>query len=93
MTTKQMINARDEMLHICKTIWSSRTPEQLEGCSNMLKTYIQKHGDENIGITLIELEIVRQTRLNGMFAKIGMAQQKLKETKGKQLDIKKGKIK
>jgi len=93
MIKKQIINDRDEILHICRTIWSSRTKEQLEGCSNMLKTYINKHGDENIGVTLIELEIARQTRLNELFSKMGKVQEILKETKGKQLDIKKGKIK
>ncbi len=87
---KKQINARDAMLHICKTIWTSRTAEHIEGCENMLKNYKKTHGDQNIGITLIELELARQRRLNGLFAKMGKVQQALKETQGKQIDIKKG---
>tara|TARA_R100001443_G_scaffold14704_1_gene24581 strand:- start:80 stop:358 length:279 start_codon:yes stop_codon:yes gene_type:complete len=90
---KKQIDARDAMLHICKTIWSSRTDEHIEGCENMLKNYKKTHGDQNIGITLIELELARQRRLNKLFKSMGKVQQVLQETKGKQLDYKEGRIK
>tara|TARA_R100001015_G_C4618522_1_gene175014 strand:+ start:936 stop:1214 length:279 start_codon:yes stop_codon:yes gene_type:complete len=90
---KKQISARDAMLHICKTIWTSRTEEHIEGCENMLENYKKTHGDQNIGITLIELELARQRRLNKLFKSMGKVQQALKDTKGKQLDYKLGKIK
>jgi len=71
------LNPRDEMLLIMKTIWSSRTLEQIKGCENMLQTYIQKHGDNNFGTTFIEIEMPRQRRLNGLFAKMGEVQNAL----------------
>ena len=43
-----------------KSIWTSRTEEQLKSCENMLRTYSNKVGEDNIGITLIEVEIERQ---------------------------------
>ena len=54
------MNNKEEMIHIMRAIWTSRTEEQLESCENMLRTYSNKVGGENIGITLIELEIERQ---------------------------------
>ena len=49
------LNPREEMLMIMKTIWSSRTSEQIKGCENMLQTYIEKHGENNFGTTFIEI--------------------------------------
>ena len=43
-----------------RAIWTSRTDEQLKSCENMLRTYSNKVGGDNIGITLIEVEIERQ---------------------------------
>lgn len=91
MTEK--LNAKDEMLHIMKTIWTSRTSEHLKGCQKMIDTFEEKHGSDNVGLTLMEVEMTRQKRLNGLFAKMGKAQQALKETQGKQMDYKTGKIK
>jgi len=54
------MNNKEEMIQIMRAIWTSRTEEQLESCKNMLRTYSKKVGGENIGITLIELEIERQ---------------------------------
>lgn len=54
------LSNKEEMIHIMRAIWTSRTEEQLESCENMLRTYSNKVGGENIGITLIELEIERQ---------------------------------
>lgn len=82
------LTAKDQMIFICKTIWSSRTAEQLNGCINMLKNYIKEHGEENIGITFIQLEITRQKRLNDMFAKM----QKISEQHNKETDKKMKKI-
>ena len=72
------LNARDQMLHICNVIWTCRHPEQMVGCEKMLKTYIKAHGNENIGITFIQLELSRQYRLNKLFAKMGQVQDQLK---------------
>ncbi len=71
------LNPREEMLMIMKTIWSSRTLEQIKGCENMLQTYIKKHGENNFGTTFIEIELARQKRLNGLFAKMGKVQNAL----------------
>ena len=54
------LSNKEEMIHIMRAIWTSRTDEQLESCENMLRTYSNKVGGDNIGITLIELEIERQ---------------------------------
>lgn len=54
------MNNKEEMIHIMRAIWTSRTEEQLKSCENMLRTYSNKVGGDNIGITLIELEIERQ---------------------------------
>jgi hypothetical protein len=88
MTKK--LHANDEMLHIMKIIWTSRTNEHLKGCQKMIDTFEKKHGSENIGLTLMEVEMTRQKRLNGLFAKMGKVQQTLKETQGKQMEYKKG---
>lgn len=86
MGTKDL-NAKNEMLHILKTIWTSRVKEQIIGCENMLKTYTKKHGENNVGITFIEVELERQKRLNGLFAKMGQVQDALqKENAQKKLD-------
>tara|TARA_R110002074_G_scaffold360253_1_gene532940 strand:+ start:2110 stop:2298 length:189 start_codon:yes stop_codon:yes gene_type:complete len=54
------MNNKEEMIQIMKSIWTSRTEEQLKSCENMLRTYSNKVGEDNIGITLIEVEIERQ---------------------------------
>ena len=48
------------MIQIMRSIWTSRTEKQLKSCENMLKTYSNKVGGDNIGTTLIEVEIERQ---------------------------------
>ena len=73
------LNARDQMLKICNTIWTSRLPEQMVGCEKMLKTYIKENGNENIGVTFIQVEMARQYRLNKLFAKMGTVQDQLKK--------------
>jgi len=84
----EKLNARDQMLKIINTIWSSRQPEQIKGCEKMLETYIKENGNENIGVTFIQVEISRQIRLNGLFAKMGKVQDALQkqnaENAGKQ---------
>ena len=54
------MNNKERMFQIMRIIWSSRTKEQLESCENMLRNYSNKVGGDNIGITLIEVEIERQ---------------------------------
>lgn len=51
---------KEEMIQIMTAIWTSRTKEQLKSCENMLITYSNKVGGDNIGITLIDVEIQRQ---------------------------------
>ena len=76
-----------------KIIWSSRSQEQLEGCQNMINTFEQQYGEDNIGLTFLGIEMARQQRLNGLFAKMGNVSKTLKETQGKQKQYKDGKIK
>lgn len=73
------LNARDQMLKIINTIWTSRHPEQIKGCEKMLETYIKENGNENIGVTFIQVELSRQYRLNALFAKMGTVQNQLKK--------------
>ena len=54
------MNNKEEMIQIMKAIWTSRTDQQLQSCEKMLRTYSNKVGGDNIGITLIEVEIERQ---------------------------------
>jgi len=54
------LSNKEEMIQIMTAIWTSRTEEQLKSCENMLRTYSNKVGGDNIGITLIEVEIERQ---------------------------------
>ncbi len=61
------LSPRDQMLHIMKIIWSSRTDEQLDGCRNMIETFEKNNGSDNIGLTLLAIEMKRQERLNEMF--------------------------
>lgn len=85
---KNELTPRDEMLHIMRTIWSSRKPEQLKGCQNMIDTFEKKHGEHNIGITLLEIEMARQKRLIGMFKSMQKVQDALNDQNAKK---KKGK--
>ena len=48
------------MIQIMRAIWTSRTEKQLRSCQNMLRTYSNKVGVDNTGVTLIEVEIERQ---------------------------------
>ena len=58
----------------------------------MRDTFAKKHGQDNVGIIHIEIELSRQRRLNGLFANMGKVQDALQkqnaETK-KKLDAKK----
>jgi len=54
------MNNKEEMIQIMKAIWTSRTDQQLQSCENMLRNYSNKVEGDNIGITLIEVEIERQ---------------------------------
>jgi len=90
--TKETISARDEMLHIMRCIWGSRTKDKLDSCQNMINNYINKHGDTNIGVTLLDIEMARQTRLNGLFKNMGLVQDQLQkdnENKRKKVEQKK----
>ena len=78
METKKL-NARDQMLHIINVVWTSRQTEQLKACEQMLETYIKENGNENIGVTFIQVELSRQKRLIGMLAKMGNVQDALKK--------------
>lgn len=60
---KKEITAKDECIKICQTIWSCKNPEQKQACYNMFETYKKKHGDENVGVTFIEIELARLEKL------------------------------
>ena len=59
MSEKKELTARDECFKICEAVWSCKNEEQKDGCYNMLETYKKKFGDDNIGITFIEIELRR----------------------------------
>ncbi len=73
------LNPRDQMIHIINVIWTARSPEQLDACKKMFDNYKKQNGDENIGVTFIEVELSRQTRLNELFAKMGKVQEALQK--------------
>ena len=73
------LNARDQMLHIINVVWTSRQGEQIKACEKMLDAYIKENGNENVGVTFIQVEISRQKRLNALFAKMGDVQNALKK--------------
>ena len=73
---QEKITIPDEVIAIMRTIWSSRSREQMEGCENMLQTFTKKHKN-NLGTTLIKIEMARQYRMNGLFAKMGQVQDAL----------------
>ena len=57
------LTPEDECFKIIQAIWSCKDDEQKKGCENMLKTYIKKHGDDNIGITFIKIELMRLEKI------------------------------
>ena len=75
--TKQSLTPRDQMLHIMRTIWSSRTDDQLKACRRMIKTFERANGSDNFGLTLMEIEMERQKRLNQLFKNMGGVQKAL----------------
>lgn len=79
---KETISIPDEMISIMRTIWSSRTKEQMDGCEKMLITFTKKHKD-NLGTTLIKIEMARQYRICGLFAKMGKVQDALQKENAK----------
>ena len=74
----EKISIPDEMISIMRTIWSSRTKEQMDSCENMLITFTKKHKD-NLGTTLLKIEMARQYRMCGLWAKMGKVQDELKK--------------
>lgn len=57
------VNAQEECFKIIEAIWSCKNIEQKQSCENMLKTYIKNNGDENIGVTFIQLELKRLAKI------------------------------
>ena len=56
---KTKITPEEECFKIIQTIWSCKNDEQKEGCVNMFETYKKKHGEDNLGVTFIKLEMLR----------------------------------
>jgi|TARA_R110000851_G_scaffold253126_1_gene405574 hypothetical protein len=82
----EKISIPDEMISIMRSIWSSRTKEQMDGCEKMLITFTKTHKN-NLGTTLIKIEMARQYRMCGLWAKMGQVQEALnKENEEKKLD-------
>lgn len=61
--TMEKVNAKDECFKIIECIWSCKNSEQKKSCDNMLENYIKNHGDENIGVTFIQLELKRLDKI------------------------------
>ena len=51
---------KEEVLQIMKIIWTSITKEQITSCENMVSNFTLKVGEDNIGITFLDIEIQRQ---------------------------------
>jgi|9_EtaG_2_1085328.scaffolds.fasta_scaffold26972_2 hypothetical protein len=83
---KELMSAKDECLAICKSIWSCKNAEQKEGCYNMLETYIKKHGEDNVGITFIEIELARLETLIKKMEERNKKLQELTEQRQKELE-------
>ena len=91
MTKK--ININDEVVHICKSIWSSRTKEQMESCNNMVNTFTTKHAEHTGALMMLNIEVARQERLIKLMSRMGEVQKKLEEEQGKQVEtMKKSKL-
>ena len=56
-------NAKDACIKICEAIWSCRDDEQKDGCYKMLENYKVSYGDDNVGITFIQIEIARLEKM------------------------------
>lgn len=78
MKKENKLSITDEMINVMRSIWSSRTKEQMDSCEKMLITFKEKHKD-NLGTTLINIEMARQYRLCGLFAKMGKVQNALQQ--------------
>jgi len=51
---------KEEVLQIMRIIWTSITKEQITSCENMVSNFTLKVGEDNIGCTLLDVEIQRQ---------------------------------
>lgn len=51
---------KEEVLQIMRIIWTSKTKEQITSCENMVSNFTLKVGEDNIGYTLLDIEIQRQ---------------------------------
>ena len=81
------VTAKDEVLKICQAIWSCKNEEQKNGCYNMFETYKKKHGDENVGVTFLEIELARLEQMIKMMEirrkQMHETQEQLKEAQRK----------
>lgn len=84
--TKKEITAKDECVKICQAIWSCKNIEQKDGCYKMFETYKKKHGEENIGITFIEIELARLEQLIVKMEERNQKLQALQEQRNKELE-------
>ena len=51
---------KEEVLQIMRIIWTSKTKQQIASCENMVSNFTLKVGEDNIGCTLLDIEIQRQ---------------------------------
>jgi len=51
---------KEEVLQIMRIIWTSKTKEQITSCQNLVSNFTLKVGEDNIGCTLLDIEIQRQ---------------------------------
>lgn len=70
------LSAKDHCFKVIEAIWSCKDNEQKKGCYNMLETYKQRHGDENVGVTFIEIEL---RRLEALIIKMEERQKRQQE--------------
>jgi len=56
-------NAKEATIKICEAVWSCKDDKQKDGCYKMLENYIRDYGDDNMGVTFIQLELARLEKM------------------------------
>jgi len=61
--TKNKPSTKEATIKICEAIWSCKNDEQKDGCYKMLENFIRDYGDDNMGVTFIQLELARLEKM------------------------------
>ena len=50
-------------IKICQAIWSCKDDNQKDACYKMKENYLRDYGNDNIGVTFIEIELARLEKM------------------------------